>query len=86
MATSCSKIRCTRILDYLLNAVPIPDPEIEKTRQHEIIKGEIPSPINPPPSDVFSIRGAQVRVMCAKTEFPPLRELKPGHWVACTEV
>ena len=33
----------------LLNAVPIPDPEIEKSRAHEIIKGEIPSPINPRP-------------------------------------
>ncbi len=37
----------------LLNAVPIPDPEIEKTRAHEIIKGEIPSPINPPSGMCF---------------------------------
>ena len=69
----------------LLNAVPIPDPEIEKSRAHEIIKGEIPSPINPPPGCVFHPRCPSAIDVC-KSEFPPLRELKPGHWVACSQV
>lgn len=69
----------------LLNAVPIPDPEIEKTRAHEIIKGEIPSPINPPSGCVFHPRCPSAVDSCKK-EFPPLRELKPGHWVACSQV
>lgn len=69
----------------LLNAVPIPDPEIEKARAHEIIKGEIPSPINPPSGCVFHPRCPSAVDSC-KQEFPPLRELKPGHWVACSQV
>lgn len=69
----------------LLNAVPIPDPEIEKTRAHEIIKGEIPSPINPPSGCVFHPRCPKAVDRCEK-EFPQLREIKPGHWVACSEV
>ncbi len=69
----------------LLNAVPIPDPDIEKGRAHEIIKGEIPSPINPPPGCVFHPR-CPIAVDNCKKEFPQLREVKPGHWVACTEV
>ena len=69
----------------LLNAVPIPDPEIEKTRAHEIIKGEIPSPINPPSGCVFHPRCPSAVDSC-KSEFPPLRELKSGHWVACSQV
>ena len=69
----------------LLNAVPIPDPEVEMTRAHEIIKGEIPSPINPPPGCVFHPR-CPIAVENCKQEFPEFREVKPGHWVACTEV
>lgn len=69
----------------LLNAVPIPDPEIEKARAHEIIKGEIPSPINPPSGCVFHPRCPSAVDSCKK-DFPPLRELKPGHWVACSQV
>lgn len=69
----------------LLNAVPIPDPDIEKARAHEIIKGEIPSPINPPSGCVFHPRCPKMVEGCKK-DVPQLREVKPGHWVACTEV
>lgn len=69
----------------LLNAVPIPDPDIEKARAHEIIKGEIPSPINPPSGCVFHPRCPKAVDSCSK-QIPQLREVKPGHWVACTEV
>ncbi len=69
----------------LLNAVPIPDPTLEATREHQIIKGEIPSPINPPSGCVFHPRCEMAVENCSKG-VPEFREIKPGHWVACTEV
>ncbi len=69
----------------LLDAVPIPDPEIEKKRAHQIIKGEVPSPMNPPSGCVFHPRCELAVEGCSRT-VPQLREIKPGHWVACTEV
>jgi oligopeptide transport system ATP-binding protein len=69
----------------LLEAVPIPDPDIEKTRAHRIMKGEIPSPINPPSGCVFNPRCPLAAESC-RQEVPQLRELKPGHWVACPRV
>jgi oligopeptide transport system ATP-binding protein len=69
----------------LLEAVPIPDPTVEKGRAHQIIKGEIPSPINPPPGCVFHPR-CPIAVAGCKVNMPEFREVRPGHWVACTEV
>ncbi len=69
----------------LLQAVPVPDPAIEKARAHETIKGEIPSPINPPPGCVFHPR-CPLAVDGCKQKAPELRKVRPGHWVACTEV
>jgi len=69
----------------LLNAVPIPDPTVEAKREHKIIKGEIPSPINPPSGCVFHPRCESAVDGCSKA-VPEFREVKPGHWVACTEV
>ncbi len=69
----------------LLEAVPIPDPDIENARAHKVVKGEIPSPINPPPGCVFHPRCELMVENCSK-KMPEFREVKPGHWVACTEV
>jgi oligopeptide transport system ATP-binding protein len=69
----------------LLSAVPVPDPEIEQQRQRIIVSGEIPSPINPPSGCVFHPR-CSIAVDGCRAEIPVLRELKPGHWVACPEV
>ena len=69
----------------LLEAVPIPDPEIERRRAHRIMKGEVPSPINPPSGCVFHPR-CPLAVDSCKHEVPELSELKPGHWVACPRV
>jgi len=69
----------------LLAAVPIPDPEVEARREHKVVKGEVPSPINPPSGCVFHPRCSMAVEGCARG-IPPLRELRPGHWVACTEV
>jgi len=69
----------------LLSAVPIPDPTIERGRVHQTVKGEIPSPINPPSGCVFHPRCISAVDRCSQT-IPEFREVKPGHWVACTEV
>ncbi len=69
----------------LLAAVPIPDPTIEAKRAHEVVKGEVPSPINPPSGCVFHPRCSLAVDGCSK-EIPEFREIKPGHWVACMEV
>ena len=69
----------------LLEAVPIPDPDVENDREHKVIKGEVPSPINPPSGCVFHPR-CPLAVGGCKTEVPNFREVEPGHWVACTEV
>jgi oligopeptide transport system ATP-binding protein len=69
----------------LLEAVPIPDPTLESGRAHKIIKGEIPSPMSPPSGCVFHPR-CEIAVDGCPKSFPEFREVKPGHWVACTEV
>jgi len=69
----------------LLAAVPIPDPTLEAKRAHEVVKGEVPSPINPPSGCVFHPRCPMAVYSCSK-EVPEFREIKPGHWVACSEV
>jgi oligopeptide transport system ATP-binding protein len=69
----------------LLEAVPIPDPTIEKDRVHRIMQGEVPSPMNPPSGCVFHPR-CPLAVDSCKREVPQLRELRPGHWVACPRV
>tara|TARA_B100001741_G_C16522531_1_gene585464 strand:+ start:283 stop:1311 length:1029 start_codon:yes stop_codon:yes gene_type:complete len=69
----------------LLEAVPIPDPDIENARVHKVVKGEIPSPINPPGGCVFHPR-CELEVETCSKKMPEFREVRPGHWVACTEV
>ena len=69
----------------LLSAVPVPDPAVEAERAHQVVKGEVPSPINPPSGCVFHPRCPMAVEGCS-AEVPELRELRPGHWVACMEV
>ena len=66
----------------LLSAVPIPDPSIEAKRERTVLRGEVPSPLNPPSGCVFHPRCPLAIDRCS-AEIPALRELKPGHWVAC---
>ena len=68
----------------LLAAVPVPDPEVEASRAHQVVQGEVPSPINPPPGCVFHTRCPKAVETC-RVSVPALREIKPGHWAACTE-
>ena len=69
----------------LLAAVPIPDPEVESKREYRVVKGEVPSPINPPSGCVFHPRCPLAVDRCSSA-VPELREIRPDHWVACTEV
>jgi peptide/nickel transport system ATP-binding protein/oligopeptide transport system ATP-binding protein len=66
----------------LLSAVPIPDPEKERRRQRIILKGDVPSPANPPPACRFHTRCWKAQEVC-RTVAPPLEEKAPGHWAAC---
>jgi oligopeptide transport system ATP-binding protein len=66
----------------LLSAIPIPDPDIQKTRQRITLEGDVPSPINPPKGCKFVERCPKACKQC-KTERPELLEVKPGHFVAC---
>jgi oligopeptide transport system ATP-binding protein len=66
----------------LLSAVPIPDPALEATREHVVLRGEVPSPLNPPSGCVFHPR-CPIAVDRCSVEVPPLRELRPGHEGAC---
>jgi oligopeptide transport system ATP-binding protein len=66
----------------LLSAVPIPDPAVEAKRERIVLKGEVPSPLNPPCGCVFHPRCAMAIPECSQV-VPELREVSPNHWVAC---
>jgi oligopeptide transport system ATP-binding protein len=69
----------------LLAAVPVPDPAVEAERAFQPVRGEVPSPINPPPGCVFHPRCPLAIEQCRRVR-PELRELRPGHWAACDVV
>ncbi|WP_062238529.1 ABC transporter ATP-binding protein [Fictibacillus sp. FJAT-27399] len=64
----------------LLSAVPIPDFEVKKERI--ILKGDVPSPSNPPKGCAFHTRCPQAMDVCA-AERPVFKEAEKGHYVAC---
>ena len=66
----------------LLSAVPIPDPDLEKQKQRIILEGDVPSPIDVPKGCPFAGRCRYATAKCSEDR-PELREVKPGHQVAC---
>jgi oligopeptide transport system ATP-binding protein len=66
----------------LIASKPVPDPRLEKARLHTPIKGEIPSPVNIPAGCRFAARCPIAQPECSQ-KTPLLRELSPGHQVAC---
>ncbi|MFV0389533.1 MAG: ABC transporter ATP-binding protein [Pyrinomonadaceae bacterium] len=69
----------------LISAVPLPDPEIEATRERIILKGDVPSPINPPKGCRFNTRCEFAIDKCKSTK-PELVEIKSNHYAACIRI
>ncbi|MEP5758645.1 MAG: oligopeptide/dipeptide ABC transporter ATP-binding protein [Litoreibacter sp.] len=68
--------------EALLSAVPEPDPARESNAERIILRGDVPSPANPPKGCNFCTRCSKVMEIC-KTEQPEFIEVEPGHYVAC---
>jgi oligopeptide/dipeptide ABC transporter ATP-binding protein len=66
--------------EALLAAVPIPNPQIKRVRH--VVQGDVPSPLRPPPGCHFHTRCPYAEARC-RIEVPLLREVQPGHQVAC---
>jgi oligopeptide/dipeptide ABC transporter ATP-binding protein len=66
--------------EALLAAVPVPDPAIKRVKR--VVQGDVPSPLKPPPGCHFHTRCPYAEARC-RTEVPALREVEPGHQVAC---
>jgi oligopeptide/dipeptide ABC transporter ATP-binding protein len=69
----------------LLSAIPIADPVVEEKRERIILKGEVPSPLNPPPGCSFHPRCFQATQECSQS-IPPLCDVGGGHEVACIKL
>ena len=69
----------------LISAVPVPDPEIEAKRERIILKGDVPSPIDPPSGCHFHTR-CQFAIPECSAVSPKLVEIKPLHYAACLRI
>jgi peptide/nickel transport system ATP-binding protein len=69
----------------LLDAVPIPDPALEAKREYRVLRGEVPSPLDPPRGCVFHTRCPLASEEC-KMVVPELREVRPKHFAACIKL
>lgn len=69
----------------LLSAVPVPDPDVEETRERIILKGDVPSPLHPPSGCTFHPRCPMAIAECSQIT-PSLRDMGGGHEVACIRI
>ncbi len=67
----------------LLSAIPIPDPKVK--RERIVLKGDVPTPINPPSGCRFRTRCPWAIEDCARA-IPELREIEPNHFAACIRI
>lgn len=80
---SCEQIFANPLHPYtkaLISAIPVPDPDVR--RQRIILGGDIPSPADPPAGCRFHTRCNAAQDRCSMEE-PVMKEMEPGHWVAC---
>lgn len=66
----------------LIDAVPVPDPAVQRTRERIEVEGEVPSALDVPPGCTFSSRCPFAVDRC-RTEVPEMREIRPGQQAAC---
>jgi oligopeptide transport system ATP-binding protein len=66
----------------LMSAIPLPDPIQERKKERIILKGDMPSPVNPPPACPFHTRCFKAQPICSQVA-PAFEEKQPGHWAAC---
>jgi oligopeptide/dipeptide ABC transporter ATP-binding protein len=66
----------------LIEAIPLPSPELERSKNGTVVRGELPSAIDPPSGCRFRTRCDRATELCAQEE-PPLRLFGPGHQAAC---
>lgn len=66
----------------LLSAVPVPDPDVQRSRRRTVLSGELPDPANPPSGCRFRTRCPVVQDACASQD-PPLLQIGEDHRVAC---
>jgi peptide/nickel transport system ATP-binding protein len=66
----------------LIATIPVPEPSVERAKTGAAIRGELPSPVNPPSGCRFRTRCPLAQELCAVQE-PPLRPFGPGHVAAC---
>mgnify|MGYP000147274522 CR=1 FL=1 len=67
----------------LMGAVPEPDPARARDSERTVLVGDLPSPADPPPGCRFHTRCPIARKGICDVAEPALRDLEPGHWVAC---
>ncbi len=69
----------------LLSAVPMPDPKKARASKRIVLQGDVPSPMNMPSGCAFRTRCRYATAQCAE-QCPAMREVAPGHYVACHNV
>ena len=69
----------------LLSAIPIPDPEVSRSRERVVLEGDVPSPINPPKGCKFHTRCPYATEIC-RQEKPEMLTVEAGHTCACHKV
>jgi oligopeptide/dipeptide ABC transporter ATP-binding protein len=67
----------------LLSAVPIPNPALGRQRQHIVLEGDVPNPINPPSGCVFHPRCPRFHEGVCDVEDPPIESFGTGHQAKC---